>query len=139
MIESQRVTEIFMASMFEEAELKADGSGPLDGLEIAYGPGVRTNVGFNKDRLETFRAEIKDFLAELPLEFRADEGLDGAGGGYTFLNACVMANGEQWTGSHQVCEQLLQLGSGLGYVQKLPIPGAMLPGGVPYFSVNLSV
>jgi len=139
MISSQRVTEIFMDALFQENELNASRTGPKDGLEVAFAPGVITNIGFNKERLETHREEVKGFLADLSLKFRSDEGLDGAGGGFTFLNVCEQADGEQWTGSHQICEQLMQLGTGLGYVTKLPMPAQFLPGHVPYFAVNLSI
>jgi hypothetical protein len=138
MINPTRVTEIFMESLFTDAEILPDGSGVKEGLVVAAARGVVSNVGFNKARLETFRAEVFGMLAQLPLSFREDAGLEGAGGGMSFINLCNLESGEQWTGVQQTCEQLIQLAIGLGAAGELPLPREVLPGGVPYFTINLT-
>lgn len=139
MISAQRVTELFSHALFQSHEITPDGTQPLDPSMLAVGVGVRHDAGFHKTRLESAREEVRSFLNELPLIFRADPGLAGAGGGWSFLQVCVQADGEIWTGMHQVCEQLLMLGGALGYVSRMDfLPREALPGGVPYFSINLN-
>lgn len=138
MISAQRIAELFDYSMFQEDEITPDGSRPLDESLLVVGAGVLTDAGFHKERLELARDEIKAFLAQLPLSFRCDKNLQGAGGRESFMRACLQADGETWTGRQKECEQLLLLGGALGYVKRLDsIPAAFLPGGVPYFSIDL--
>ena len=90
-------------------------------------------IGFHGGRLASHRQEIHDLLNELPGTFMIEDG-----GGWSFLNACVDKNGRQW-GEHRNIEQLLLLGLASGYVTYC-LPKEtwhMLPGGMPYFTVNL--
>lgn len=95
--------------------------------------GIVTNVGFHPTRLESYRQEIADMLAELPDEFKAS-----AGGGHSFLNACMDRHGNQWTGLHRNMEHLVQLGIATGQVEYC-MPRtfwSILPGGMPYFVIK---
>ncbi|MBY0559834.1 hypothetical protein [Hyphomicrobium sp.] len=77
--------------------------------------------------------EIAGMLAELPDEFQAS-----GGGGWTFLNACDRRDGQQWTSLHATMEKLFMLGIAAGKARWL-MPRDMwdvLPGGMPYVSVN---
>jgi hypothetical protein len=129
LIDSSRVREIFLECMYGREELK-DGK-PIEGESIKA-EGIVCTVGFHPGRLESHREEVKGMLEGLPLQFRSNEGQ-----GWTFLNACNDRNGVQWTNMHQRMEQLFQLGIGLGLAKCL-MPRelwAVLPGGMPYYSV----
>jgi hypothetical protein len=72
-------------------------------------------------------------LSDLPDEFQAS-----GGGGWSFLNACMTKTGEQWTGMHPTMDKLFMLGIAAGKARWL-MPRDMwsvLPGGMPYVSVN---
>lgn len=87
---------------------------------------ARLNVSGHED-------EISSMLSQLPENFQHRKG-----GGWSFLNACNRADGEQWTGLHQTMEKLVMLGIASGQAAFL-LPREMwdvLPGGVPYFSVG---
>lgn len=80
-------------------------------------------------RLEEKRELVTALLAELPAKFKE---------GYTFLNFCTTKDGEQWTGEHRVCEQLIVMAIGLD-LMKYCMPRemwAILPGGVPYIMIK---
>ena len=94
--------------------------------------GVRLNIGFNPERLEKHKQDIELMLGQLPDEFKKE-----TGGGYTFLNACVTVNKNQW-GEHENVDELLVLGLAIKKVEFL-MPREdwkKLPGGMPYFVVN---
>ena len=77
--------------------------------------------------------EIGAMLSELPDEFQSK-----IGGGWSFLNACMTRDGEQWTGLHSTMDKLFMLGIAAGKARWL-LPRDMweaLPGGMPYVSVN---
>lgn len=116
------VEAVFMDCLFKEGE---DTSNPV------VGDGVIHKFGFHRDRLAAHEPEIKAMLNELPDEFQSDKG-----GGWSFLNACMTRDSEQW-GEHQNIEQLMALGIASGKA-KLMMPREMwsiLPGGMPYFQV----
>lgn len=95
--------------------------------------GIMRSFGFAPERIKAHRADIASMLAELPEPFMVDKG-----GGWSFLQACVTATGEQW-GEHPSMEVLFALGEAAGFV-KCILPreawGA-LPGGMPYYQVDL--
>ena len=95
--------------------------------------GVLGRFLFDKAKLEEKRADVVSMLKELPKPFRKDEG-----GGWSFLNACITQDGEQW-GEHRNIDELICLGIALGVVEfQLPREAwKALPGGMPYFSVNV--
>ena len=119
---AENVNAVFMDCLFRDGE---DTSNP------AVGEGVLHKFGFHRERLEAHRDEIKQMLNCLPDNFQASKG-----GGWSFLNACMTKDGEQW-GEHRSIEQLLALGLASGQATML-MPREMwkvLPGGMPYFSV----
>ena len=122
---SENVEMIFLDCLFKEDE---------DHSDFIPAQGITSNVGFHPARLESHKEEIKSMLSELPETF-----MESSGGGWSFLNACQNANGEQWTGLHQRMEQLFQLGIAIK-AAKFLMPREMwkvLPGGMPYVSVNI--
>lgn len=123
MINATRVHEIFIACLFKDGE---------DTTHHIKAEGVVHNIGFHPERLEVHREEVKTLLSDLPEPFMASKG-----GGWSFLNAPMDRNGNQW-GEQTNAEELLLLGVGLGIVIcQLPREmWSVLPGGVPYFVVN---
>lgn len=96
--------------------------------------GIISSYAFHPQRLESHREQVREWLALLPPEFRKSEG-----GGWSFLNACNQANGEQWTGLHLRMEQLFCLAIGLGLAKWLG-PRDMwdvFPGGMPYVVIDI--
>ena len=57
----------------------------------------------------------------------------------SFLNACMTQSGEHW-GEHPSMDTLFVLGMAVGYVTCLLPRDSWknLPGGMPYYQVNLS-
>lgn len=123
-LSATRVEQIFHNCLFEEGE---------DTSSAVIANGITCNVGFNPVRLAEYKKEIRDMLFELPDEFKKTHG-----GGWSFLQACMKKNGEQWTGVHQRMEELFQLGLATGVVEEqLPRDvWDVLPGGMPYYVVN---
>jgi hypothetical protein len=124
---SQHVETVFAACLTKDGENTSD---------YIIAEGIIHTVGFHRDRIEEYRQEIHDMLAELPDEFKAS-----GGGGYSFLNACLDRYGNQWTGLHQTQEQLVLLGIAIGEVAYC-LPREMwsvFPGGVPYFVITQGV
>lgn len=120
---ASNVKAVFMRCLFEEGD---DTSDP------AVGEGILRTFRFHKGRIEEHRQDIKDMLDSLPEEFSSAKG-----GGWSFLNACMDNEGNQW-GEQMNAEQLLVLGLASGQASLL-MPKEMwhvFPGGVPYFSVN---
>lgn len=123
-IDPQRVEEIYIASLYEDESEIDDRMVRVEGI-------VR-DTGFNPDRLELHREEVRAMLAELPDEFKMS-----GGGGWSFLNGCQDRHGNLWTGLQMRVGQLFDLGIGLGLV-KCQMPREMwsvLPGGVPYYTI----
>jgi len=121
---SKNVSEIFEDCMFREDEL-VDGHPEPPMIEVE---GILAKFGLHKGRIEAHTPEIVDLLTQLPPQFR-----ESTGGGWTFLNACHTAEGEQW-GEHRNMEQLFVLGIAAGKARWC-MPKDMwkvLPGGMPY-------
>jgi hypothetical protein len=145
-IDPDRVEEILIDSLHTNEEVAGtDPSTAPEGAVVAEG--ILTTFAFHPERLESHRAEVREMLDQLPLSFRAQN--EGGGGGWSFLNACVVRDRalpdqpfekmEQWTGLHLRMDQLLALGQGLGFVKSV-LPRAQwgaLPGGMPYYIVTL--
>ena len=118
------VNKIMLICLFAEYEDMADA------IKVE---GIVNNYAFHPQRIHEHAAEISRLLSELPTEFQAT-----GGGGWSFLNACNDKHGNQWTGLHQQMERLFALGIAAGKARWL-FPRdmwAMLPGSVPYVSVN---
>jgi hypothetical protein len=136
LISSERVSEIFHDVLYTTDEVLAvpQGDAPEGAVVVE---GVMTKFGLHPQRLESHRDEVTHMLQALPMEFRSVA--VGGGGGWSFLNACQDANDHQWTGMHQVMDELFVLGQGLGLVSYL-MPRDMwdaMPGGMPYVMVSV--
>ena len=133
MIDPERVDAVFMNCLFNNDEIDENGK-PRNGIEPIKVEGIMSWFGFHPKRIESHSEEIINWLSELPHQFRKSQG-----GGWTFLNACNIEDGQQWTGLHQRMEQLFCLGIGIGKV-KYAMPRDMwkiLPGGMPYLVIDL--
>lgn len=122
------VSTIFMDCLFTDKEM-APGTDVTSKAIMAEG--VTTDVGFHPDRLNDWKPRIVDLLDQIPENFHED-----TGGGWSFLNACVDRNGDQW-GEQMHVQELLLLGLAIGRI-KYCLPKqywSTLPGGVPYFMV----
>lgn len=96
---------------------------------------TNVNVGFHPERIEVHRHEIREMLSQLPDGF-----FPGSGDGASFLQACSTKDGQLWTGFHTEVEKLCLLGLASKQMRMLT-PDAeiwpMLPGGMPYLSVEI--
>ncbi len=122
-------TNIVRKVLFTEGELNATGGKPPENTVIV--DGLIRKYGFHRERLNQQKPEIDALLLQLPDTFNRD-----VGGGWSFLNGCVDADGNQW-GEQRDVETLVSLGIGVGsaaWVMKDMM--AALPGGVPYFEVH---
>lgn len=91
--------------------------------------GIVNNYLLDAWKVESHREDIKSMVEQLPTEFLQD-----GGGGWSFLNLCMRADGVQWTGLHWVQEMLYALANVLG-MAKIQLPREIwsaLPGNVPY-------
>ena len=103
-----------------------------DTSQAVYAEGVLVKFGFHPERLLLRSKDIGLMLSDLPENFRSDKG-----GGWSFLNACMTQDGEQW-GEHRDIDALLALGIATNQASIL-MPRELwpaLPGGMPYFSVT---
>ena len=117
---SELTRNAFMDCLFKEGE---------DTTNHVKVEGITSMFGLHPQRLEEKRELVTALLAELPEEFKE---------GYTFLNLCTTKDGEQWTGEHRVCEQLIVMAIGLNLMEYC-MPRemwAVLPGGVPYIMIK---
>ena len=91
--------------------------------------GIVRIFGFNSERLESKRELVKEILDNLPDEFKE---------GYTFLNLCMTKDGDFWTGTHFVMEELVALAIGLDLMEYcLPREfWSALPGSMPYVRIK---
>ena len=106
---------------------------PADTSEAVIVEGIVNNFGFDPKGLERNKTAIIEMLNQLPNEFK-EEG----GGGWSFLNACNNAEGQQWADEHRVMEQLFTMGLGIGKVT-CPLPRELwskFPGGTPYYMIK---
>lgn len=100
----------------------------LDPTEVS---GIVNKYAFHTERLQSHREDVKSMLHQLPDEFIN-------GGGWSFLNMCMTADGEQWTGLHLRQENLACMAIALGLGYWVPVQRELwsaFPGGVPYFGV----
>lgn len=118
---SENVEAIFRDCLFKEEEL-VDGKPLMEPVKVE---GIRTYFGFHPERLRGYTEQIQLLINELPEEF--DEG-------WSFLNLCVDREHNQWTGLHQICEQLMVLAMGVGLADyTLPRESwSVFPSGLPY-------
>ena len=122
-LSAANVDMVFKDCLFESEELI------LDPIIVQA---ITTTFGLDKVKVKKHTDDITLMLSQLPDAFKSS-----GGGGMSFLNACENSDGEQWTGMHQVMEQLFALGLACEKV-KLLMPREYwpaLPGGMPYYVV----
>ena len=123
---SKNVEKIFMDCLFKDEATQEEKENAI------IVEGIMNNFGFDPQKIEAHEEDISSLLKQLPQQFR-----ENFGGGWSFLNACMRDDGEQWTGLHAIQEQLLALGVAAGWA-KIQLPRqfwSALPGGMPYFVV----
>ncbi len=122
-LSAENVRRVFENCLFRDGEPTSDA---------IIAEVVMHSFGFNPSRLAEHKQEIKEMLECLSDEFRADKG-----GGWSFLQACVTKDGDQW-GEHQNINELLALGIATGQAKILMHRElwSALPGGMPYFVVT---
>jgi len=127
---AQNVTEIFRDCLFRKEEIHGEIPGTA---VIVEGVAPSLRFGFHPERLESYRQKVYDMLSQLPESFHEDKG-----GGWSFLNACITGDGDQW-GEHDAVEELLCLGIALKQAEWLmrSIQDA-LPGAMPYVRISKS-
>ena len=129
LIDSTELDKAFKDCFFKPEEI-INEKPPGDAVIVE---GIRAKFGFHPARLKAKRSQVIEWLKALPGEFHK-----GSGDGWSFLNACIDKNGQQW-GEQISVEQLMCLGIGLGLVKYL-LPRDMwqaLPGSMPYFVITL--
>lgn len=120
---AERVHALFLDCLFRDGE-NFDNHVAVEG--------ITANFGLHPDRLAGHRAEIAECLRELPDTFHVQKG-----GGHSFLNACVDRHGNHWA-EHPTMQELFVLALGTKQAQYcLPRDlWEVLPGGMPYLSIN---
>lgn len=115
-------------SLYRPDEMPTDGSLPEGAVIVEC---VRGKIGMHPTRLEAHRDEVCKIIDLLPAPFHKVG--EGAGGGWSFLNLAMLADGTQW-GEHPNCDELIALAFGLkmGAFLMPRVVWAMLPGGMPY-------
>ena len=125
MLTSERVETIYKSCLL--STMPRD----IDPIRIH---GIMTNTLFDPELTELHRKEIDELLNELPEGFH-----EKTGGGWSFLQACMDKNGNQWTGMHLTMDRLFQLGMAIGkveYVFDNRDLWKILPGGMPYIVIK---
>lgn len=117
--------------IFTECLAHGDADHPTISVE-----GIMHTAHFAIEKLRVRKADIGGMLAQLPLPFQPPE--RGGGGGWSFLNACMDRDDNQWTGLHSTMEMLFMLGLATGQAAYC-LPREMwsaLPGQMPYLMVT---
>lgn len=129
-IDPEGVQAAFLDCLFTPEEVDGAAAVPIGAVVVE---GILGKFGFHPGRLEGHRPLIFGWLCALPVQFQKS-----GGGGWSFLQACMDRDGEQWTGFHQRMDQLFCLGMGLNLVVcQLPREmWSVLPGGMPYYMVD---
>ena len=120
---SENVEQIFIDCLLSDGE-DQDLSVIVEGVGSTY--------RFDETKLESRKEDIISMLSELPKEFHKN-----SGGGWSFLQACMDKDNNQWTGLHLQQDRLFCLGMAIGRV-KYTMPREMwtiLPGAVPYLTI----
>ena len=99
---SKNVTDIIRDCLWKPEEISSPDTPPDN---TVFGEGITMRMGFNPERLQEHKEDVRSMLLELPEDFLASKG-----GGWSFLNACVTKDGVQW-GEHRNVEELILLGN----------------------------
>lgn len=129
---SETTTPLTTASLTEvvEACMVSTTEAPVENVIVVEG--IRNAYVFDARKIEENHEKVHELLLQLPETFQADKG-----GGWSFLNMCMRADGEQWTGLHMEQEALMCLGEAAGWLWVMH-RGMWLsmPGGMPYVAVR---
>ena len=130
-LSSNSVGDVFRSCLFSEEELTESG---LPASAMVKVEAVADTYGFSQANLETVKDNIIELLMQLSESF-----FKGIGDGDSFSNAVRNDRGIVWTKSQVEVDQLLALGLGIGMITySLPRDmWAILPGGMPYFTINM--
>ena len=126
-IDAKEVHAILIDCLYRDSEI-IDGKPSPDPI---ISEGILQPFGLHPERIASHAQRIHEILLALPEPFREDKG-----GGWSFLNACNDANGDQW-GEHISMNALFVLGMAAGKC-RLVVPREMwsvLPGEMPYYAV----
>jgi len=129
---SENVQSVVLDCLYSDEEVQKIGHEKLK-EQAAVAEGITRTFGFDPERLKKHEKDIEEMLLQLPETF-----LKSKGGGWSFLNAAIDKDGNQW-GEHRSVEELMCLGLATKKVT-IPMPKdmwGMFPGGVPYFTVEL--
>lgn len=127
---AKNVETAFGTCLFQKGEVH--GEIPPNAV-IVEGVMPAIRFGFHPERLESCRQNVHAMLLQLPTAFHEDKG-----GGWSFLNACLTQEGQQW-GEHTSVEMLLCLGIALKQAEWLMRKMQhALPGGMPYVRISKS-
>lgn len=89
--------------------------------------GITRNVGFDPDKIMTFKEDVKSMILQIP----------DIKDGISFLCMCINTDGHQW-GEHINVEELVLLGQALELLEPC-VPRDMwyiFPGGMPYYQLK---
>ena len=131
-----RVKALMLACLYDDSDIE-NGALKSTAPPVVKVHSVQMQVGFNSVKLAAATESIKATLKELAPDFHSDRYVKKGGGGMTFLNMCVSADGDQW-GEHRNCDELVALGLAVGCVE-FPLERALwtsLPGGMPYIATT---
>lgn len=132
MINSERITEMFLNSLYSQEEVESLGITAEKHPEDSRIIQGLTGSFLVAPRIKEHRAELIEMLRELPDVFR-----QSVGGGRSFTSMCVDRNGELWTGMHRVMEQFVILSLANELISMTsPIMSRGLPGGVPIITIK---
>ena len=129
---AKNVMDVLYACFYDTSEVEKRGKEAVmkEAIKIK---GIQNHFGFNPEQVKKHKENIKSMLAQLPDSFHKN-----SGGGMSFLNACMTKDDIQW-GEHMNMEALFCLGEAAGFVKPC-MPRevwGMLPGGMPYYVVDL--
>ena len=118
---STAVNEVLLSLLYQDA--------PADLSAAVKVHGIVTSYGFDPAKVEAAKPRVAAMIKELDPSFHRT-----GGGGMSFLNLCMGKRGRQWTGMHQVQEQLCAIAIAVGLAQWCVPPEMrnLMPGGVPY-------
>jgi len=127
MLKASEVRDLLEKCLYDD-EMPGDEP-PKDAVLVE---GILHTFGFHPERLEN-KPRLIELLRDLPDEFMKDKG-----GGHSFLAMCMDRHGNHWA-EHPTMEILMCLAIGAG-LAKYSFPREIwgsLPGGMPYFHVDL--
>ena len=126
---AENVRAVAKDSLFTDEEFPEGGDVPPGAVMV---DGIVGRYAFHPERLEANRAKVSEMLSHLDDSF-----MSNGGGGMSFLQACMDRDGNHWA-EHPTMGMLFALGMGLGLVS-YTMPRemwSMLPGAVPYLTIN---